>query len=49
MQLPIQIRDYIDFYVRKEHATNMGTMFRGKDKAVRIRFGEVVTKLLPAY
>lgn len=34
MQLPIQIGDYTDFYASKEHATNVGTMFRGKDNAL---------------
>ncbi len=34
MQLPVQIGDYTDFYASKEHATNVGTMFRGKDNAL---------------
>ncbi|MDG1379246.1 MAG: fumarylacetoacetase [Flavobacteriaceae bacterium] len=34
MQLPVQIGDYTDFYASKEHATNIGTMFRGKDNAL---------------
>jgi len=34
MQLPVQIGDYTDFYSSKEHATNIGTMFRGKDNAL---------------
>ena len=34
MQLPVQIGDYTDFYASKEHATNVGTMFRGKENAL---------------
>ncbi len=34
MHLPIQIGDYTDFYASEAHATNVGTMFRGKDKAL---------------
>lgn len=34
MQLPIQVGDYTDFYASREHATNVGTMFRGKDNAL---------------
>jgi len=34
MLLPVQIGDYTDFYASKEHATNVGTMFRGKDNAL---------------
>ncbi|MGB1309182.1 MAG: fumarylacetoacetase, partial [Oceanihabitans sp.] len=34
MQLPVQIGDYTDFYSSIEHATNIGTMFRGKDNAL---------------
>ncbi|KAJ3280702.1 hypothetical protein HK104_000462 [Borealophlyctis nickersoniae] len=32
--LPAEIGDYTDFYASKEHATNVGTMFRGKDNAL---------------
>lgn len=32
--LPVAIGDYTDFYSSKEHATNVGTMFRGKDNAL---------------
>ncbi|KAI9096091.1 hypothetical protein DFS34DRAFT_153403 [Phlyctochytrium arcticum] len=32
--LPLDIGDYTDFYASKEHATNVGTMFRGKDNAL---------------
>ena len=34
MQLPVQIGDYTDFYSSKEHATNVGTMFRDLDNAL---------------
>lgn len=34
MHLPAQIGDYTDFYCSKEHATNVGIMFRGKDNAL---------------
>lgn len=32
--MPAQIGDYTDFYASKEHATNVGIMFRGKDNAL---------------
>lgn len=34
MLLPIQVGDYTDFYSSKEHATNVGTMFRDPDNAL---------------
>lgn len=34
MHLPANIGDYTDFYSSKNHATNVGTMFRGKDNAL---------------
>lgn len=34
MQLPVQIGDYTDFYSSIEHATNVGTMFRGEENAL---------------
>jgi fumarylacetoacetase len=34
MHLPVQIGDYTDFYASREHATNVGTMFRGKENAL---------------
>lgn len=34
MQLPVDIGDYTDFYSSKEHATNVGIMFRGKENAL---------------
>lgn len=35
MNLPVEIGDYTDFYSSKEHATNVGIMFRGKDNALQ--------------
>ena len=34
MLLPVQIGDYTDFYSSREHATNVGTMFRDPDNAL---------------
>merc|ERR1712212_1250179 len=34
MHLPATIGDYTDFYSSLDHATNVGTMFRGKDNAL---------------
>ncbi len=34
MHLPAEIGDYTDFYSSKQHATNVGTMFRGADNAL---------------
>jgi fumarylacetoacetase len=34
MQLPMKIGDYTDFYASREHATNVGTMFRGAANAL---------------
>ncbi len=34
LYLPVQIGDYTDFYASKEHATNVGTMFRGAENAL---------------
>nr|XP_053645799.1 fumarylacetoacetase-like [Cherax quadricarinatus] len=34
MHLPAEIGDYTDFYSSIDHATNVGTMFRGKDNAL---------------
>jgi fumarylacetoacetase len=33
--LPITVAGYTDFYSSKEHATNVGVMFRGKDNALQ--------------
>jgi len=35
MYLPATIGDYTDFYSSREHATNVGIMFRGKDNALQ--------------
>ncbi|KAJ3090246.1 hypothetical protein HK102_004338, partial [Quaeritorhiza haematococci] len=32
--LPASIGDYTDFYASKEHATNVGSMFRGRENAL---------------
>jgi len=34
MKLPVKIGDYTDFYSSKEHATNVGTMFRDPKNAL---------------
>ncbi|MEM8854621.1 MAG: fumarylacetoacetase [Pseudomonadota bacterium] len=34
MSLPIFVRSFTDFYASKEHATNVGTMFRDPDNAL---------------
>lgn len=34
MLLPVEIGDYTDFYSSKEHATNVGTMFRDPNNAL---------------
>ncbi len=34
MLLPIDVGDYTDFYSSKEHATNVGSMFRSKENAL---------------
>ena len=35
MHLPARIGDYTDFYSSREHATNVGIMFRGVDNALQ--------------
>lgn len=35
MMLPVQIGDYTDFYSSEQHATNVGTMFRGPENALK--------------
>jgi fumarylacetoacetase len=35
MLLPAAVGDYTDFYSSREHATNVGTMFRGRDNALQ--------------
>ncbi len=34
MHMPIEVAGFTDFYSSKEHATNVGIMFRGKDNAL---------------
>jgi len=34
MLMPVMIQDYTDFYSSKEHATNVGTMFRDPENAL---------------
>ena len=34
MVLLMRIGDYTDFYCSKEHATNVGALFRGRDNAL---------------
>jgi fumarylacetoacetase len=34
MKLPVQIGDYTDFYSSREHATNVGKMFRDPERAL---------------
>src|SRR5262249_49558042 len=34
LALPAEVGDYTDFYSSREHATNVGTMFRGPDNAL---------------
>jgi fumarylacetoacetase len=35
LHLPFAVAGYTDFYSSKEHATNVGVMFRGKDNALQ--------------
>src|SRR5437899_9238739 len=35
LYLPFAVSGYTDFYSSKEHATNVGVMFRGKDNALQ--------------
>jgi fumarylacetoacetase len=35
LRMPIAVSGYTDFYSSKEHATNVGVMFRGKDNALQ--------------
>lgn len=34
MSMPVEVGDYTDFYSSKDHATNVGTMFRDPDNAL---------------
>ena len=35
MHLPARVGDYTDFYSSRQHATNVGTMFRGPENALK--------------
>ena len=35
LHMPITVAGYTDFYSSKEHATNVGVTFRGKDNALQ--------------
>ena len=35
MHMPFEVAGYTDFYSSREHATNVGVMFRGKDNALQ--------------
>ncbi len=35
LQMPVDVGDYTDFYSSKQHATNVGTMFRGAENALK--------------
>ncbi len=35
MMMPVQVGDYTDFYSSEQHATNVGTMFRGPENALK--------------
>jgi fumarylacetoacetase len=35
MMMPFEVKEYTDFYSSREHATNVGIMFRGKDNALQ--------------
>ncbi len=35
LHLPVEVGDYTDFYSSKQHATNVGTMFRGAENALK--------------
>lgn len=34
MHMPFEVGDYTDFYASRQHATNVGTMFRGAENAL---------------
>src|ERR1700722_17791808 len=35
LHMPVAVSGYTDFYSSREHATNVGVMFRGKDNALQ--------------
>ncbi len=38
LHMPFAVSGYTDFYSSKEHATNVGVMFRGKDNALQLNW-----------
>jgi fumarylacetoacetase len=38
MHLPVFVRSFTDFYASREHATNVGTMFRGPENALMVNW-----------
>ncbi len=38
MSMPVYVRDFTDFSSSKNHAMNIGIMFRGKDNAIHPNF-----------
>jgi len=52
LHLPFVVAGYTDFYSSKEHATNVGVMFRGKDNALQpnwLHMRSVTTAALPPW
>jgi fumarylacetoacetase len=45
MHLPVHVGDYTDFYSSKEHAVNVGTMFRGKENALNPNWYHYIASL----
>nr|XP_029500653.1 fumarylacetoacetase [Oncorhynchus nerka] len=43
MHLPAEIGDYTDFYSSRDHATNVGIMFRGKENALMPNWYDMTT------
>ena len=41
LHLPVQVAGFTDFYSSKEHATNAGTMIRGKDNALQPNWAHI--------
>jgi fumarylacetoacetase len=41
MLIPVDVGDYTDFYASLEHATNVGTLFRGKDQALHANWKQM--------
>ena len=45
LHLPFAVSGYTDFYSSKEHATNVGVMFRGKDNALAAELAAYADRL----